>query len=332
MIGQGSGVMVHRAPEKCVPLLEEGLSAHLGQAVHIAALEGRPLEAQSTHPIDRLRVRLTSGEEIPVILKRLSAAPGSKGGRREVLIYRRLLAGQRFGAPALYASVHDGTHGCYWLLLEDLGEETLDGGDLYDWVAVVRRLAEMHATYLGREEELRALDCLGEHGPDYYHMLARDARRHLRQAAARRALIRFDRLMARFDSAVAYLVSQPRTLVHGDIFPGNIILQRGPRVRLIDWEEAAIGLAAWDLARLLDGWGSDKPTFIAAYLAKLAGRALPPLDQQEFHVTFAHGAILNVLWHLGWDVEACADPSFVNGSLNALEAGWHRLEREVGRV
>src|SRR5262245_5762401 len=160
MTSQGPGTRFDVVSEKCVPLLEEGLSTHLGRAVHIAALEGQPLEAQSTYPIDRLRVTLTSGEEIPVIFKRLSAAPGSKGGRREVLIYRRLLAGQRFGAPALYGYVHDHAQGRFWLFLEDLGEETLGGGDFHDWLAAVRLLAQMHATYHGREEGLRALDCL----------------------------------------------------------------------------------------------------------------------------------------------------------------------------
>jgi serine/threonine protein kinase len=315
-----------------VPPLEEGLSVHLGRKVRVAALEGGLLEAQSTHPIDRLRVTLTSGETVSVIFKRLVPRPRSKGGRREVLIYRRLLAGQRFGAPALYGSVYDSGRDCYWLFLEDVGEESLGGGDREHWLAAARKLAEVHAAYHGREEELRAMACLQEHGPAYYHMLAGDARRHLRQAAGRRALARFDRLMARFDAAVAFLVRQPRTLVHGDVFPDNFLFQSGPRVRLIDWEEAAVGLGAWDLARLLDGWGSDKPTFVAAYLAEFArrsgGRKPPerrPLDEQAFHRTFAHGKILNVLWHLGWDAEACSDAAFVNGLLDELEGGWRVL-------
>src|SRR5262249_61074587 len=92
----------------------------------------------------------------------------------------------------------------------------------------------------------------------------RGARRHLVQAGQGQALRGFDRLMARFDSVVDHLVRQPRTLVHGDVFPHNIVLQPGPRIRPIDWEAAAVGLAAWDLARLLDGWGKDRPPFTLA--------------------------------------------------------------------
>src|SRR5262249_7167316 len=142
---------------------------------------------------------------------------GKKGDRREVLIYHRLLAGRRFGAPAIYASVYDEARGRYWLFLEDLGEGTLNDGDWGDWFAAVRRLAEMQATYHSREDDLRALHCLMEHGPEYYHLIAQTARRNLELAGACHGLARFDRLMARFDSLVTYLVRQPRTLVHGDI-------------------------------------------------------------------------------------------------------------------
>ena len=48
-----------------------------------------------------------------------------------------------------------------------------------------------------------------------------------------------------------------------------------------------------------------------------------------FHHTFAHCAILNVLWHLGWEAEACAEPAYVGGLLDSLADSWLRLNREV---
>src|SRR5262249_38892554 len=149
---------------------------------------------------------------------------------------------------------------------------------------------------------------------------ARHARRNLEWAGAGRALARFDALMARFPALVAFLAAQPRTLVHGDIFEGNFILQPGPRVRPVDWEGAAIGLAAWDLARLLDGWGSDKPAFVRAYLAELRRHTGAPPDPKCFRVAFRCCVVLNVLWHLGWEAEACRDAAYVDGLLDDLEA------------
>jgi aminoglycoside phosphotransferase (APT) family kinase protein len=308
-------------------VLEAGLGQWFGRPVRITVMTGRPLET-SSHPIDRLRVRLDSGEQLAVIFKR--PQPGDKlyGNEREVQIYRRLLAGGRFGAPALYASVYEEDRGRYWLFLEDVGQTTLDQAGMDAWLAATRCLARMHATYLGREEDLRALRCLGEHGADYYRMVARTARQYLHEAGARDALARFDDLTEDFDSLVVYLAAQPRTLVHGDIFAGNLVVQPGLRIRFLDWESAAVGLAAWDLVRLLDGWGPEKPKFVAAYLDEFARRAGAAIEEQAFRLTFMHCRVLNILWHLRWSVEACRDAAFVEGELNRLATLRQDLDRE----
>jgi aminoglycoside/choline kinase family phosphotransferase len=280
---------------------------------------------QSTHPMDRLQVTLGSGETVPVIFKRLRAESGVKGGRQEVLIYRNLLAERRFGAPLLYASLFDEAQGRYWLFLEDVGEGTLNGADFPDWLAAVRWLAEMHGTNLGREDELRALGCLGEHGPDYYRSLLQIAREHLERASPRPALARFDRLMEGFPDLVAEMVRQPRTLVHGDVFPHNVHLQPGPTVRPIDWESAALGAPLWDLARLLDGWGSDKPAFLEAYLAELARHTGAKARWATSRRAWRCCDILNVLWHIAWDEAPCRDPELVDSCLGKIEATFAKL-------
>src|SRR5262245_37094831 len=313
-----------KGPAPWSEVLEQGLSAHFGRPVRIAGLKRRPL-ATSSHAIERLRVVLASGERLWVVFKRLQ--PGEKlyGNEREVLIYRRLLDGERFGAPALYASVFDEGQRRYWLFLEDLGLSTLDEGDVEEWFAAVRWLARMHATYHGREDDLRALACLMEHGPAYYHMVAQSARRNLELAGAGEALERFDALMGRYDSLVDCLVGQRRTLVHGDIFAQNLILQPGGRIRAIDWESAAIGLGAWDLARLLEGWGSMKAAFLAAYLPEFERHVAGPFDPGGFQRLFEHCEILDVLWHLRWSVEVCQDAPVVEDLLLTMETRWQRL-------
>jgi hypothetical protein len=305
-------------------VLEQGLSAHFGRPVRITGLQRRPL-VTSTHAIERLRVMLASGERLQVVFKRLQ--PGDKlyGNEREVLIYQRLLAGERFGAPALYASVQDEGERRYWLFLEDLGSYTLDDGDVEEWLAAARWLAGMHASYHGREDDLRELDCLMEHGQAYYHQVGATARRNLELAGATEAVVRFDALMGRYDSLVNYLAGEPRTLIHGDIFAENLLIQPGGRIRAIDWESAAIGLAAWDLAQLLDGWGSMKATFLAAYLAEFERQVARPVDREGFQHLFEHCESLNALWHLRWSVKACQDAPVVEELLFDMETRWQRL-------
>jgi hypothetical protein len=312
------------------PLLEEGLTRHLGRPFRVATVEGRLLGRGSTHPISRLLVTADSGEQVPVIFKRLAPRPEPKGHRREVLVYRRLLAGQRFGAPALYASAYDEPGGRYWLLLEAVGRRPVTEGDLPDWAGAVRRLAELHGSYLGRDGELRALGCLGERGAAYYHFLAGRARRNLREADAGQALARLDALLTGFEDVVAHLVGQPQTLVHGDIHPDNFRLQPGHRVRLIDWETASVGLGALDLARLLDGWGSDRPKFVAIYWDELGRHLSAPCDREALEVTLRYCAFLLPVIHLGWEVEHCRDASFVGDALRRLERYRQRLGEAQG--
>ena len=79
--------------------------------------------------------------------------------------------------------------------IENLLAELATTRDRGDWEAAARLLAQLHGTYLGREDELRALGILGEHGTAFYQVLAARARENLERAGRREALVRFDRLM-----------------------------------------------------------------------------------------------------------------------------------------
>jgi hypothetical protein len=316
-------------PAPPVALLEEGLSAARGWPARVVSLEEEALEG-SSHPIARLRVGLASGEEVPVICKRPQPGRKGTGSANEVLIYRRLLAGGRFGAPLLYAALEDEGGGSSLLLLEDVGEDTLAGADRGDWREAFRWLARMHAAYAGRADELRALGCLSEQDESYYQSLRQRARAHVAAGGTPGGGERFDRLMRGWGALVDWLVRQPRTLVHGDIFAQNLHVQPGPVVRPVDWEDAAVGLGAWDLARLLDGWGSDKPAFVACYLEEFARHAALPGGEAAFRAALARCAILNALWHLAWSEEDCRDTAFVGSVLDRVEWVWQRLGGRAG--
>lgn len=308
-------------------VLERGLGAHLGRPARIVGIESSGADF-STHPIRRLRVTLADGEQIPVIFKRLGPKPDEDTGR-ELLVYRRLLFGRRFDAPALYASLCDEERGRYWLFLEDVGEWKLEWCEAHVWPSAFRWMARMHAEYQGRERELRSLGCLDEHGPGFYRSLVQSARRSLRKYGERGALFRFDRLMERFfGSSIAYLARQPRTLVHGDASCQNFIVQSGPEIRPIDWEWAAMGPAAWDVMKLLSGWGKAKPRLLAAYLEEFELRGCAPLDRREFERTLDHCRNMHALWYLRWWIEPCKDPKFVDGMLDRMEGAWRRMEND----
>lgn len=274
-------------------------------SIEVATIDGwmvsdSPISPRSTHPISRLRLTLTNGQQVTAIFKRLRPQPG-KDVCREVLTYRRLLSNGHLGAPDLYASVCDQAQQRYWLLLEDVGERALSRCGVNDRVEAVRWAARMHATYHGRTAELRALECLGEHGPQFYHALASAARLRLNRCAERPALDRFNRLMARLDRTVEFLDAQPRTLIHGDLSDANLFIQYNSRSRIrpIDWEWAAIGLSAWDLDKLLVGDISTRAQLRAAYINEFVDHAGVSLDAHIFEIVLTHCAIVRALWNLG---------------------------------
>jgi thiamine kinase-like enzyme len=322
---RGQGTKVGSLPPGLWEILEEGLKKRRGEAGRIVSLQRQPLHSRSTHPIDRLNVELYDGEKLPVIFKRFTGKNEEKGSRREVLIYQRLLAGERFGSPRLYASLYNENQNHYWLFLEDVGEWTLNKGDKDDWIEAVRWLADMHGQFLGKEEELKSLDCLSRQDRNFFLMLAGDARRNLEMAGNKSALDHFDNLMNDYEGLLEELVQIPRTLVHGDIFPNNIMVQDGHRIRPIDWEGAAIGPPALDLVRLLDGWGSDKGFYIRHYWNFLKNSPRLPLAKPDFLNSLKQCELLNELWTLGWEMKACKDKSFVDEALRRIKTIWKKI-------
>ena len=79
--------------------------------------------------------------------------------------------------------------------------------------------------------------------------------------------------LARYGEAIAPLASLPRTFVHGELYPSNVLVvrdDRDPRVCPIDWEMAAIGPGLVDLAALVGGWDPpERERLVAAYLSGL---------------------------------------------------------------
>jgi serine/threonine protein kinase len=315
-------------------VLQEGLSAYFGAPQDIQVLRYEEMETLSTHPIYSLFVRLGSGENLKVVFKQLfpDGEGWRKGNRREVVIYRELLSGGRFCSPQLYASLYDEQQERYWLFLEDVGEWTLDEAGNDEWLAAITWLADLHSAYWGRQDYLATLPYLTKHDRGYYLEIANAARRNLQLGNAQDRLARFDKLMGRFSEIVEHMAddSTGKTLVHGDIFPKNILVQPESRVRVVDWESAGVGLAAWDLVRLLDGWDKEEERrdLINLYLGEVGRHTGMIVDRSRFDAQLLRCEMLNALWHLGWSVEDCEDPPFVNGLLDEIESLWTRLDAQ----
>lgn len=300
-------------------LLTEGLIRLRGRRLRVTALQARPVKAASSHPISHLVVTLDGTEQLPVIFKRLRPHP-ARVVHREVLVYRHLLGGGRFGAPALYGAVCDQERGRYWLLMEDVGSWRLQWCAVPEWRRALQWLARMHATGPA-PDELAGAGYLDRHDGEFYADLTAAAvtslQAHRMPAAARR----LGRLAERhLDGGVEVLTAQPRTLVHGDLSCHNLLVQQR-RFRPVDWEWAAAGTAAWDVAKLLAGWGSGTARLLGVYVAERA-RAGGPVDPGRFAEAVAQCAAMQRLWYLAWWTDACDDPDAVQAMLDRVQHTW----------
>lgn len=297
-------------------LLAAGLTRLRGRPVRVTGLTRRPMRSASSHPIEHVQVRLADDERLALVLKRLRPSPERVAGR-EVRVYRDVLDPARFDTPRLYASVCDERSGDFWLLIENVGNWRLQWCSTPAWESAMRWLGRMHAegsVFAGHRH-------LRRHDAEFYVDLVAGAVETLTRRGCSTAAQRLERLAsARLDEAVAVLVAQPRTLLHGDLSCHNVLVQDG-RIRPVDWEWAGSGPAAWDVAKLLDGWGRHRDRLLAAYCRERA-LAADPVDPPGFEAAIRLAGAMHRVWYLRWWTRDCDDPAVVDRMLNRVERAW----------
>jgi Phosphotransferase enzyme family len=258
------------------------LAEHEGQ--DILELARRPYRYATSAPLEELRVSMDDGAEMTLILKDLSRdrllgdARTTKPAflhqpEREVETYRRILAPAGIGARC-FAAVAEADPPRHWLLIEKVpGVELWQVGELSVWEEVAKWLGGFHARFAGRLDELQGANpYLLERSESWYRFWCERARTALARSEDPRASS-LRAALGRYDEAISPLEALPRTFVHGELYPSNVIVvreARQPRICPIDWEMAGIGPGLIDLAALVGGWDPEKRgRLVAAYLSGL---------------------------------------------------------------
>jgi aminoglycoside phosphotransferase (APT) family kinase protein len=271
---------------------------------------GRPVELhrrrswtyRSSFAIEQLELSIEGAEPVRLLLKELDAAALSdvavvarpaflRDAVHEAAIYREVLPALGHDVPRLYGSAVDTSRGRSWLLLEQIeGVPLWQVGEAATWDAAARWLAALHAAEPPVSSALRRYD-------DAWH------RRWLQRAlqiAPRGALARVE---ASHQLVVGQLAAWPKSLIHGEFFPSNVLVEHAtgaPRLRVVDWEMAGIGAGLLDLAALTAGWpqqGRDRlvAVYHEAWIAA-GGRA----SFAQLEVGLEHARLQNALQWIGW--------------------------------
>jgi thiamine kinase-like enzyme len=251
--------------------------------------------------------------------------------RREIQTYRSILAPARLGTPTCYGAVLDKRRGRYWLFLERVpGLRLAQVGAFSTWQQAARWLAVLHGRWAGKAEQMvRTAHLLRWDAVLYRTWLPRAqtflARAASSQPAGTRRHLAW--LAARYERVVRRLVALPRTVVHGEFYASNILVQEtaaGPRVCPVDWEMAALGPGLLDLAALSAGqWTEEERLALAqAYHATLT----PHGDGQptaEFLSALAcchlHLAVQWLGWAPAWSVPPEQQQDWLREALRQAE-------------
>ncbi|TMB90756.1 MAG: hypothetical protein E6J45_08160 [Chloroflexi bacterium] len=301
--------------------LEAGLPAYFGERElpGIDTVELHPSAHRTSFPLEEVQVTLVDGRRAALLRKTVSRSSLSANAaaakreecfdaRREVAVYRELLARAGLGTARLVAA--DGTPdgSAVWMLLEHVrGVEMYQVGAIETWRAAAAWLAAMHerlawAAADGPASRARLLT----QGPDVWRL---SIQRALGSGHATLPAHTRDRLAASRGTVIAMLESMPVRVLHGDAYASNIVVDDAlapHRVCAVDWEMASRGPALLDLAALTSGSWSETA---ASVIADGYVDALPPSspwrdDRRAFQTALAAcRAQLAVQWigrHPAW--------------------------------
>lgn len=235
---------------------------------HFAYSKSAPLRT-TTATIDARRVALlvkdvTRGSLLPAA-RRVKPAFLHEP-LREIAMYRDVLPAVT-GPPAYYGHHTGPATGRRLLVVEHVeGLELCDVGDPGIWHAAARWLGRFHATT--DLATAAAVPLVRHTAASYRRWTVRADCAGRRLPPARRRDL--DHVLAVYQRvAIGRLTAAPATLLHGELYPSNIVVggarldgtldPAGVRICPVDWETAGQGPALLDLAALTTGgWSPDQ--------------------------------------------------------------------------
>ena len=244
---------------------------------------------RGTHPKEVITYRFATGQTTKLLIKYESERPKSFGHRGgvayEARVYSEVLPMFDLDVPAVLGS-EGPERGRPWLALDYL-EGAVRIANVSDITALVHAaeyVGLMHRRGDQISEDLRPT-FLTQYDRSYYSGWA--SRAVDRLADPHPWIVE---ACHAFDAAATELSTRPRTLIHGEFYPKNILWLDGD-VYPIDWESAAYGLGEIDLATLAEGWPAEVEDACRKAYAASRWPSGPPHEfwtRLTFSIAYAH--------------------------------------------
>jgi hypothetical protein len=269
--------------------LEGVLAERSGSGTVISGIERTPFRYVGSYACYIVTVRLDCGEELRLLLKDFGFSQKSKDNpkqrrERERGVYSRLLSQADLGTPGYYGSIWDEPGRRFWLLVELVDGVVVQHGDTDNELLAASWLGRMQGYFARDAELLRGCDFLIRHDANFFRTKAREALRDASRISAP-AAHRLAAMVDRYETAIEFMASQPRTLVHGAYIPWHLLVDaecEPRRVCVIDWELAAVGATLYDLAIFSDDADSSaRKRLWDAYLRSAEENGVPTPGRPE---------------------------------------------------
>ena len=266
----------------------EMLSNAYGSTWLVSSITRRASEFATPYRAEVLNVAALDGRHTMIFVKeaarQLPDHPDKSAADRELLTYSQVLAPHRLPVPVYLGGSTDEATGRTTLFLEYVDDWNLRYHDLGYWYSAAARLGDLHRAFVDDPARLDGAGFLPLFDVDWHREWAERALASLtdvsRELAARLAVV-----VSGYDAVADVLLEQPRTLVHNDLAPKNVIAdrrQQPARICFVDWEMAGLGCGLLDLAQLTYGLGpSAVERMHEAYFRSIAGSPLAPRDSRS---------------------------------------------------
>jgi len=238
-----------------VPSPAANVAAALGDA-RVVILDREPNPYAATFDGEIVRCRWPDGTERRLFCKVGGRHPDNPdddhgGVAYEVAVYRDVLVPTAMSPLRFWGSHCDEASGVTSLLVDHL-----DGATRSDRAHDPSRALATTAQWIGRFHSAAASRV---HEASASFLVRRDAEHYLRwheRTAAFAGQGWLEPVVRHYPSCVDTLVSRPVTIIHGDYYADNALVE-GDRVCPIDWGWAAVAPGEIDLASLTEGWPAD---------------------------------------------------------------------------
>jgi thiamine kinase-like enzyme len=258
-------------------VVDDMLDRHIAKHGPIVGLKFESCADQTSFNLIDLEIEFADGNVLRLLLKDLGIRNLHETARRvkpgflydplrEIKTYEEILDRTRLGTARFYGAVVRPEEDRYWLFLEKIsGLRLCQVRDFSTWLQAARWLAHLHTQFAGESEHLNRYAPLVRYDAAFYRVwLERFS--NFQSTALRPEC--WEPLVASYEEAIERLIRLPSTLIHGEFYASNILVEEtreGCRICPVDWETAAYGPGLIDLAALTAGaWSEQEQTEMAA--------------------------------------------------------------------